>query len=98
MSPLIDNYVFRAGCCRLDVATIAPKFQVAVRGPCYSCGKEQEVIVADAALRKFRAGGLAQNCFPELSPEQREFLISGICSACWGEMFPPEEEDDSDAE
>jgi hypothetical protein len=93
MSFLIDKYAFRDGCCRLDVASVSPEFQVAVRGPCYSCGKAQEVIVADADLRKFRAGEYAQNCFPYLSAAAREFLISGICEKCWEEMFAETEEE-----
>lgn len=92
MSFLIEKYAFRDGCCTLDVASLAPEFKVAVRGPCYQCGKPQEVIVDDAALRKFRAGGFAQDCFPALPPAEREFLISGICGACWDEMFYEEDE------
>lgn len=86
MSFLIEKYAFR-GNCKLDVATLAPEYTVAVRGPCFECGQPQEVIVPDAALRKFRAGGYAQDCFPTLPAEQREFLISGICHKCWDEMF-----------
>lgn len=91
---LIEKYVFRNGCCALNVASLDPDFKVAVRGPCCDCGKPQEVIVADAALRKFRAGDFAQDCFPELPAEQREFLISGICGDCWERMFSEVEEDE----
>lgn len=94
MSFLIEKYAFRDGCCTLDVATLAPEFKVAVHGPCCQCGKPQEIIVDDAALRKFRAGGFAQDCFPTLPAEQREFLISGICGDCWDEMFSDEGEDE----
>jgi hypothetical protein len=94
MSFLIEKYAFRQGCCTLDVASLAPEFKVAVHGPCYHCGEQQEVIVEDAALRKFRAGEFAQDCFPTLPAEQREFLISGICGKCWDEMFGGHEEDE----
>jgi hypothetical protein len=93
MSFLIEKYAFRQGCCTLDVAASAPEFKVAIRGPCYHCSEPQEVIVDDAALRKFRAGKFAQDCFPTLPAEQREFLISGICGKCWNEMFPDAEEE-----
>lgn len=89
---VIEKYAFRDGCCTLNVASLDPEFKVAVRGPCYECGKPREVVVSDAALRKFRAGSFAQDCFPELSAEQREFLISGICGDCWEEMFSEVEE------
>jgi hypothetical protein len=91
---LITKYAFRDGCCKLAVAAIAPEFTVAVRGPCYQCKTAQEIIVADAALRKFRAGGFAQDCFPGLPAEQREFLISGICGKCWDELFKESEEEE----
>lgn len=94
MSFLIEKYAFRPGCCALDVASMDPEFLVAVRGPCYQCRAPQEVIVPDAALRKFRAGGFAQNCFPNLTADQREFLISGICGTCWNEMFGASEDNE----
>ena len=96
MSFLIEKYAFRDGCCRLDVAALEPVFRVAVRGPCYQCGAPQEVVVDDAALRKFRAGGFAQDCFPYLPAAEREFLISGICDKCWNEMFADVEEEDAE--
>lgn len=94
MSFLIEKYAFRDGCCTLNVASLDPDFKVAVRGPCYQCSTPQEVIVDDAALRKFRAGGFAQDCFPGLTADQREFLISGICGECWDKMFGGPEEDE----
>lgn len=30
---------------------------------------------------------LVQNIFPEVKPELREVLISGICPECWKKMF-----------
>ena len=83
------KYVFRDDCSLLPVDD-----HVAVSGPCSSCGAHQSVIVTRASLDKFRRGQYAQDCFPDLSAEQREFLISGICGPCWDEMFPPTEEDE----
>ena len=36
--------------------------------------------------------GLIQNAMPNLSADDRELLISGICGPCFDKMFPPEEE------
>jgi hypothetical protein len=36
---------------------------------------------------------LVQSAFPEMSADDREFLISGITPAKWNEMFPKEEQD-----
>jgi len=93
MSPLIEKYALRGRCCAVKAADDANSD---ITGPCYSCKKPQTVQVKTADLTRFRGGTLAQDCFPYLAPEQREFLISGICSTCWDEMFLPEDEDDSD--
>ena len=37
-------------------------------------------------------GELIQDVMPHLSPEEREFLISGVTQAEWNNQFPGEEE------
>jgi len=37
-------------------------------------------------------GELIQDVMPHLSPEDREFLISGVTQAEWNNQFPGEEE------
>lgn len=37
--------------------------------------------------------GLIQNVFPELSADQREFVLTGYTPEDWQRMFPPEEEE-----
>ena len=32
-------------------------------------------------------GELIQNAMPDLSPEEREMLISGVCPECWQKMM-----------
>lgn len=87
---LIEKYAFRA-------CTITPlQHAVSVTGPCHSCGKEVSVAVDPVDLERWRGGSYVQDCFPYLGAAEREFLISGICGACWDEMFPPETEDDGD--
>ena len=42
--------------------------------------------------RAMEAGAHIQGFWTELTPAQREeFFISGVCDACWGRLFPPEE-------
>lgn len=36
-------------------------------------------------------GELIQNAFPELTPDQREFIMTGITPAEWGEIFKDEQ-------
>jgi hypothetical protein len=92
VSFLIEKYAFRQGCCTAQPHTPDGVTQrVIVRGPCYQCGTEQAVEVDGHALLRFRDGCFAQDCFPDLPAEKREFLISGICGTCWDEMFPDAE-------
>jgi hypothetical protein len=39
-------------------------------------------------------GGLIQNCFPYLSADEREILMTGIDSQSWDEMFAGSEDDE----
>lgn len=53
--------------------------KVEVSGPGVMTGEMQSVIVNEESLEKWRSGELlAQEAFPELSDDEREFLISGI--------------------
>lgn len=55
------------------------------------CGQEYDVPVTDAQVGAWKAGALIQRAMPELTPDQRELLISGTCSACWRKMFRDED-------
>ena len=37
-------------------------------------------------------GGMIQSCFPHLTAEQREILLTGNDDESWNRMFPSEEE------
>lgn len=54
-----------------------------VYGNCAFSGQEYVVVVETAALQRFVQGEPAQKCFPEMDPDQREFLISGISPEGW---------------
>lgn len=57
---------------------------------CPFCGKEHSIIVDSQAYfngaEKYNAGELIQRAFPSFTPDQREFLMTGICSKCWDNM------------
>lgn len=44
-------------------------------------------------LVRWQEGGLIQQEFPELRPEQREIIISGTCNDAWNELFGEDEEE-----
>lgn len=66
-----------------------------VSGPCTSCGKQYAFAgpVTNGQIENWKSGMLIQRAFPNLSAEDREFLISGICPTCWSKLFPPDPED-----
>ena len=62
--------------------------------PCLAC-KEYEVWSLDRdAVMRWQGGELIQNCFPNMSPSDRELLISGTHAKCWDTLFPEEENED----
>lgn len=87
---IIAKYAFRDNCCKRTWGAVGERQTMRFTGPCIYCGKEQSVRVDAEAAIKFREGGFAQDCFPDLSADEKEFLISGICGACWDKMFPEE--------
>ncbi len=60
--------------------------------PCAICEVEQTIIVSEEGLDKYREGAAVQDCFPEMSADHREMLISRTCGKCWKKMFTFEEE------
>lgn len=58
---------------------------------CPMCGTESRVVIPTHAYELWQAGCHIQNVAPELKPEQREVLISGICPKCWDKMFGDEQ-------
>lgn len=56
---------------------------------CPNCGTLQRVECDADGYEKWCNGeGLIQDMLPELDPEEREVLISGICPECWNNIFP----------
>lgn len=53
-----------------------------------------DIPVTEEQLSRWqRREGLIQNIMPELTAEQREFLMSGYTPEDWATMFPPEEDE-----
>lgn len=51
---------------------------------CPFCGQGRTLALdAEAYFNWNKRGFLVQHAFPELSVDDREFLISGICERCW---------------
>ncbi len=63
---------------------------------CPSCKKEYRLTVPRRNFDMWREGSHVQDAFPNLSPGDRELLISGTCDKCWKEMFGHEESDEGE--
>lgn len=63
---------------------------------CPCCSETAQVYVDLEGYKKWKSGELVQNAFPEASPTFREFLITGMCSACQVQIFGDPAEDRED--
>lgn len=54
---------------------------------CPMCGVMQRKEFPIEGYVKYEAGHLVQDCFPEMSADDREFLITGICQKCWDKLI-----------
>ena len=64
---------------------------------CPFCGDLHEVTVNFEAYGNWLGGELIQRAMPDLTPTEREQLISGICPECQAGVFGTEiEEDEAD--
>lgn len=59
---------------------------------CPICKKVAGVNVKIEQLERIAAGEHVQNVCPELSDDDRERLITGICPKCWEDIFCEEDE------
>lgn len=55
--------------------------------------REMEIDVTREQVYRWQAGELIQNVMPELTPDEREFIISGMTPEEWAEI---DAEQDSD--
>lgn len=58
---------------------------------------ERELDVTHQQMAAFERGVMVQDAFPQLSAEDREYILSGITPEEWAILYPPEEEDEVDA-
>lgn len=54
---------------------------------CPLCKAPQTKMFDEEQYRKYEGGALIQDAMPNVSADDREFLISGICPKCWDSTF-----------
>ena len=50
---------------------------------CPFCGKYHKVYVSEMDYINYLNGEYIQNAFPYLTANEREIILTGICSKCW---------------
>ena len=71
---------------------------VKVSVTCPFCGKESFLTLSANDFNAWQNGELVQNAFPYLDANERELLVSGICSECWEKTFSTEEDEEDSPE
>lgn len=57
---------------------------------------EMDLPVTEEEIARWRGGELVQDVWPSLSPDQREFLITGSTPEEWDEVFGEEDSGDDE--
>ena len=55
--------------------------------PCPHCHKSSFIDIRTEDYERWQGGELIQNVWPEMTPDERELLMTGIHPGCWNEMF-----------
>ena len=66
---------------------------ITVRRQCRVCSTTHTLELDSDSYRKWLAGALIQDVFPDLSDANREILISGTCDPCFHKLYDDEEEE-----
>jgi len=61
--------------------------QITRRSPFSGTWNTREIAVTPEQLERWKAGALIQNVMPDLSVDDREFLMTGITPEEWTETF-----------
>lgn len=63
-----------------------------IQKQCMVCKENHIIEMTDKAYGLWRQGEHIQDIAPDLTIDERELLISGVCGKCFDEMFAEEEE------
>ncbi len=67
--------------------------QITLETVCPFCGKKQQLILTGDRVVAYKQGKIAyeagyrmQDAFSSFTPDEREFMMTGICPECWDNM------------
>jgi len=78
---LIKQIVFAK--CSYSLVEPEQKYQA----QCRKCHQVFDLPVTKKQIEDWKSGTLIQRAMPNLKPDQRELLISGLCGKCWDKLF-----------
>ena len=68
--------------------------KVVIEIECVMCKQSVIMEASEEGLNKWQQGALIQHALPELTEDEREMLLSGICPTCWDKIFSEEAAND----
>ena len=71
----------------VNINTGSESWFVTVSTVCPYCGQEHNIKCNVRGLIKWRMGDYIQNALPDLTPAEREMLMTGICDECWNKYL-----------
>jgi hypothetical protein len=63
-----------------------------IKTQCPFCHKITSISVPADKWKAFQYGALVQVAFPDMKPEEREQILTGICPDCWNSVVKSEPE------
>ena len=67
--------------------------QITLKTVCPFCGKKQQLILTGDRVVAYKQGKIAyeagyhmRDAFSSFTPDEREFMMTGICPECWDNM------------
>lgn len=58
-----------------------------VSGKCLGCRSDVSFTAPEGAVMDWYFGAAVQDALPQLDADQREWLVSGVCGACFDRMW-----------
>ena len=58
--------------------------------------RTRDIDITQEQVDSWKKGKMIQDVMPDISPSDREFLITGVTAEEWDEAFPPEDYCDED--
>lgn len=60
---------------------------------CVECSTPTDLTVSTNGLAAWRDGTHIQDALPDLTVDERELMISGMCGTCFDKFIPADEDD-----